>query len=211
MKVLIVDDYEINCDGIQNMFLKIDANMHIDKAFSGKEAKQKVIETDYDLVLLDIKLPDISGMQVLQHIKERNPNTKVVIISMHSLKQYVSTALDLKASGYLCKDVTFPEFNLAIQKVMNGQIYLSSTITHVMYSQIDKSDYDKLFDGLSESQKQVYPYLMDGKADKEIGAILNKSPKTISTDVYRIKKQMKCKTIVDLIKQFLQYQNSDEY
>jgi DNA-binding NarL/FixJ family response regulator len=211
MKTLIVDDYDLSNDGIYSLLIKTDPNMHIDKAYNGNDAKEKVISTDYDLVLLDIKLPDMSGMQVLKFIKDKKPFIKVVMISSYLLKQYVSTALDLKASGFLSKDISSSEFKLAIQIVMSNKIYLSSTITNIMLSQTDKSDYDKKFDGLAESQKLVYPYVIDGKKDKEIGLLLNKSPKSVSTDVYRILKQMECKTIAHLVKQYMQYNNTQEY
>lgn len=199
MKALICDDHEISRDGIFNMLMKIDANTLIDVACNGNEALQKARSEDYDLVMLDIELPDISGMEVLRSLKEIQPDTKVVMISVNLLKQYVSHALELKASGYMSKDINFFDFSAGIKKVMNGDIFLSSTISSVMFSQNNNNDFDLLFNKLSKSEKKVYPYLIEGKSNKQIAGILNKDAGSISTDVYRIKTKMNCRSLTELV------------
>ena len=209
MKALICDDHEISRDGIFAMLKKTDANTLIDVACNGNEALQKVRSTDYDLVMLDIELPDMSGMEVLRSIKEVKPATKVVMISVNLLKQFVSRALELKASGYMSKDINFFDFTAGIKKVMNGDVFLSSTIASVMFSQTDKNDFDLLFNTLSKSEKKVYPYLIEGKTNKEIADILKKDAGSISTDVYRIRKKMNCRSLAELIKFHLKHNSGN--
>lgn len=198
MKILICDDHEIIRLGIKNMLEPLTTVSNVMLAENGNNALSLVKLHDFDIVILDISLPDINGLEVLKLIKDSKPATKVIILSINTQKQYATRALNRKASGYLTKDVLTSELISAIKKAMNNEIYISSTMAANFVSH-DKNNSSSLNNRLSEREFEVLDLLGIGKKNKEICILLNLSPKTVHTHKGHIMHKMGFKTIADLI------------
>ena len=123
MKILIADDHSIVREGLKQYVKTLDEVKLIDEAVDGNDAWIKIKDGDYDLVILDVSMPGMSGLDVLQKIKERNLPTRVLILSVHPQEQYAFHAFKLGASGYLSKDSASEELTLAIKKIKSGGRY----------------------------------------------------------------------------------------
>jgi len=128
MKILICDDHTIIREGLRQILQQLPDVINIKDAESAKEVFVQLNSETFDIVLLDISLPDKNGLETLESIKAKYPSTKVLIVSMHPYEQYAIRALKLGASGYLRKDASSNELLLAIRKIADGgYIYIRVT------------------------------------------------------------------------------------
>jgi DNA-binding NarL/FixJ family response regulator len=190
MKVLIADDHAIVRGGLKQILLKMEEVSAIDETGDGNDALVKIEENDYDLVILDISMPGMSGLDILKTMKDRNETAHVLILSIHPQDQYAIRALHLGASGYLCKDSIYEEIQDAIKKIAAGGKYISSSLAEsIVFDKIEdvnKSPHEKL----SDREFQIMCMLARGKSVKEIAAELSISDKTVSTFRSRILEKM---------------------
>jgi len=128
MRILICDDHKIMRDGLRQMISLMGNVLCIKEAASGEEALNHLKTEAFDILLLDISLPDRSGLDVLEIVKLKWPEVNVLILSMHAQQQYAVRALKLGASGFLSKDVASEELLVAIRKVASGGIYVSDSL-----------------------------------------------------------------------------------
>jgi two-component system invasion response regulator UvrY len=192
MRVLICDDHKIVRDGLKQIILQIDRILLIEEANDGSEAIEKIRNTKFDIVLLDITLPDKNGLEVLKSIKEKSPASKVLMLSMHHQNEYVRKALQLGASGYLTKDAASEELIHAIRIVSEGKKYLSKSLAEDFVLNILEGQHsDKpLHDSLSEREFEIMQRIAKGLSLIEIGNELFISVKTVSTYRTRIMEKM---------------------
>jgi len=190
MKILIADDHPIIRNGIKEIIQDISATFIIDEAEDANEVVKKVIDNDYDIIVLDISMPGGGGLNALQQVKQSSPDTKVLMLSTFSDEEYINRALKLGASGYLTKAAATDELDLAIKKIIAGEKYLSSEAAAKMasfiYSHKEKSKHELL----SEREYQVFHLIVQGYRTSEAAQELNISPKTISTYRDRIMEKM---------------------
>ncbi|MCB2209085.1 MAG: response regulator transcription factor [Bacteroidetes bacterium] len=190
MKILIADDHPIIRNGIKNILQDISSSFIIDEAEDAKEVVNKVIATNYDIIILDISMPGGGGLNALQQLKQSHPETKVLMLSTFSDDEYINRALKLGASGYLTKAAATNELGLAIKKVINGEKYLSSEIAAKMATFIYADKGKAKHELLSEREYQVFNLIVQGYRTSEAAEELNISPKTISTYRDRIMEKM---------------------
>ena len=190
MKVLIADDHAIVRGGLKQIVEKMNEVTTVDETGDGLEALAKIGENNYDLVILDISMPGLSGLDILKALKDRNESAHVLILSIHPLEQYAVRALNLGASGYLSKDSVYEELESAIKNIAAGRKYISSALAEKIV--FDKKDnLNKLpHEKLSEREFQVMRLLAMGTSVKEIAAELSISDKTVSTFRSRILEKM---------------------
>jgi two-component system invasion response regulator UvrY len=198
MKILIADDHSIVREGLKQYVKKLDEVKLIDEAVDGNEAWAKIKDVTYDLVILDVSMPGMSGLDVLQKIKERNLQTHVLILSVHPMEQYAVRAIKMGASGYLSKDSAFEELTVAIKKIASGGRYIGNAFAEKLaFSGFDSNDgfpHEKL----SEREFQVMVMLATGKSVTEISKEIFLSDKTISTYRIRILEKMGMKKNAEL-------------
>jgi two-component system invasion response regulator UvrY len=198
MKILIADDHSIVREGLKQYVKKLDEVKLIDEAVNGNEAWAKIKNEAYDLVILDVSMPGMSGLDVLQKIKERNLQTHVLILSVHPMEQYAVRAIKMGASGYLSKDSAFEELTVAIKKIASGGRYIGNAFAEKLaFSGFDSNDgfpHEKL----SEREFQVMVMLATGKSVTEISKEIFLSDKTISTYRIRILEKMGMKKNAEL-------------
>lgn len=186
MNVLIADDHSIVREGLKQIVMKVDIVSKVDEANEGREALTKIEKNEYDLVILDISMPHLSGLDILKIMKDKNDRAHVLILSVHPHEQYAKRAFNLGASGYLCKSSITEELVVAIKKIACGGKYITPSLAEsIIFS--SPNDINKLpHEKLSEREFQVMCMLAKGRSVKEIAHELIISDKTVSTYRTRI-------------------------
>lgn len=198
MKILIADDHAIVREGVKLILKSLPEIKQIEEAADGNDAFTKISNTDYDLVILDISMPGMSGLDVLQRMKDRNIGTKVLIFSFYPQEQYAIRAFKLGASGYLSKDSASEELAMAIRKIVSGGKYVSAALAEKLIFQDAKLNGKLPHEQLSEREFQVMILLAKGKSVMEIAEEIFISDKTVSTYRTRIMEKMNLKKNADL-------------
>jgi DNA-binding NarL/FixJ family response regulator len=171
----------------------------IDEAENGNAAIAKVALSDYDLILLDISMPDSSGLEVLNTIVRKHPEQKVLILSMHAHEQYALRALKTGAYGYLTKDTASEELMIAIKKITSGGKYISPSIAENIAKYIGNDFTKPLHENLSEREFEIMLKISAGKTLQDISAELFISEKTVSTYKSRLMTKMGMKKISEIV------------
>lgn len=198
MNILIADDHAIVREGVKQLVKTLPEVSLIEEASDGNEAFSKICNTKYDLVILDISMPGLSGLDVLQRMKDRNIHTKVLIFSFYPQEQYAIRAFKLGASGYLSKDSAYEELILAIRKIASGGKYVSVALAERLLFREIELDGKLPHEQLSDREFQVMIMLAKGKSVVEIANDIFISDKTVSTYRTRIMEKMNLKKNTDL-------------
>jgi len=190
MKILICDDHKIVREGLRQILGHLSGITLIAEAGNGNEALDLIKKDVYDILLLDISLPDKSGLEVLQVVKERWPKINVLMLSMLPQEQYAIRALKMGASGYLTKDTASEELLLAVKKVSEGGKYISASLAEGMVINLEKENNHIKHNLLSGREFEILIKIANGKSLQEIGNELFISVKTVSTYRSRIMEKM---------------------
>ena len=196
MKILLIDDHKLIKIGIKVLLEDNEEFNVIDDCSSKKEFLEKITNDSYDLFICDISLPDGTGYDILEVIKEKNINTKVIILSMHEDKSYMKKAFKLGASGYVTKSTAHEEILHAIDKVMfKNDIYLNEKYATIFYELFKE---DKEIE-LSKREKEVGRYIVEGYTLTDIGEKLFLSVKTVDTYKKRLMEKTNTKKRSELV------------
>jgi two-component system invasion response regulator UvrY len=190
MKILICDDHKIVREGLRQILHQLPGVKSIEEAGNGNEALALLQRNVFNIVLLDISLPDKSGLEVLEKIKIKWPLTNVLMLSMHPQEQYAIRALKLGASGYLTKDTASEELRLAVNRVSAGGKYISQSLAERLTLHLDKDNERQKHEILSDREFEIMINIANGKSLQEIGNELCISNKTVSTYRSRIMTKM---------------------
>ncbi len=203
LKILLADDHKIVRDGLRTLLEKHDDIMVAGEAEDGREALQLSRKLQPDVVVMDIAMPDLNGIEATRQILSEYPGIKIVALSMHSDKRFVSEMLKAGASAYLLKDCAFEELITAIRTIMKGKIYLSPGIAGVVienYIKRDSAGEASVFSLLSEREREVLQLMSEGKSTKEVAAHLHVSIKTIETHRTNIMTKLDIHSVAELTK-----------
>jgi two-component system, NarL family, invasion response regulator UvrY len=198
-RVIIADDHPVVLKGLKEIILESLNNVTIDEAHRGYELINKVQKNDYDLVLLDISLPDINGLEVLKEIRKKRPRLPVLMISMYPEEQYAARAIKAGAQGYLTKRSASDELVLAVRKILSGKRYISPTFAEKMILDFESETEKPPHERLSDRELQVMCILGKGKTVKEIAEELHLSINTVRTYRVRILEKIGAKGTNELI------------
>ncbi len=198
MKILIADDHSVVREGLKMIIKKMDISSFVEEASSGNEALEKLEKIEYDLAIMDISMPGMSGLDILKKIKDKNKKGIFLILSIHKQEELAIRALKLGASGYLSKDSVYDELTTAIKTVLNGRTYISSALAEKIALNKIKGTSMSLHEKLSEREFQIMCMLANGKSVKEIAGELFISDKTVSTHRMRILDKMEMKKNAEL-------------
>lgn len=198
-RILIADDHAILRKGLRRILTEINEGYDIDEASNGYEVIEKIRERDYDLILLDISMPGLSGLDALKQIKAENPKLPVLILTMHPEEQYALRSLKAGASGYLTKESVPDELMNAIRKILRGGKYISNSLAERLAFAIDEKTEKQPHELLSDREYQVFCLIAAGKGLTEIAEEMSLSVKTVSTYRSRILEKMKMKSNAELI------------
>ena len=196
--VLVADDHAMVRTGLRH-YLEQDRSIDaIGETSTGAETLQRLREGQWDLVILDINLPDRSGIDILRHIRSSHPNTRVLVLSGFAEKQYAIAALRGGASGYLAKDQAPEELMRAVHTVLAGRRFVTATLSEMLVNALDEPTDQPLHAALSQREFQILCKLAVGRSVSEIAQELFISVKTVSTYRARVLEKMHLGTNADL-------------
>ncbi len=203
MKILLADNHKLFAEGLRTMLSKQPGTEIVGEANNGRMAVRLAHELSPDLVIMDIGMPELNGMDATRQIRTELPRTKVLAVSMHADRQYVAGMLSAGASGYVVKDSAFAELAQAIQVVMSGGRYLSPDVIGVVvddYVQRLAPASGSALAKLSEREREVLQLMAEGHATADIAARLHVSRKTIETHRKNIMLKLELHSIAELTK-----------
>ena len=202
IRVLIGDDHRIVREGLKQILADAPDVMVVAEAQTGPEVLEQVAalqgRTGLDLVLLDIALPGIDGLDVLQALKREHPKLPVLMLSTYPEKQYAVRCIKLGASGYLNKSADPDDMLAAVRKVAGGGVFLTPTTAEALAAAVGQSGAQAGPEALSHREHQVYRLLTQGQTVSEIGAQLGLAANTVSTYRSRILEKTGTKNDVEL-------------
>ena len=203
INIFLADDHTIVRQGLAKL-IEAEPNFKvIGEAQNGRQAVSQVERLNPDIVIMDIAMPLLNGIEATRQIKKLCPQTKVIILSMHSHDRYISELISIGASGYLLKDSTGAEIIKAISAAMKGDVYLSPSISRRVvedYLTLKKtSSREDLYTKLSNREREVFQMIAEGHSTKEISDILCVSPSTVKTHRANIMEKLQIDNISQLI------------
>lgn len=196
--VLIADDHAVVRAGIRQFLQEDAAIKEIGEAATGSATLDQLRAREWDLVLLDINMPDRSGLDVLRHIQSGHPQVRVLVLSGLPERQYALNVLRAGAAGFLAKDAAPEELMKAVHTVLAGRRYVSASLAELLVSDLDGNQDKPLHDGLSTREFQIFCKIAAGRGVSEIANELSLSVKTVSTYRTRILEKMKFTSNADL-------------
>jgi len=203
IQVLIADDHAIVREGLRSALERQPDICIVGEASNGYEAIGKMVQTNPDIIVMDISMPDLNGIEATRQIMERSPQARVIILSMHSSAEFIFRAFQAGAAGYVLKDAGVMELIDAIRAVLRGEHYICRQIKNIA---ADKFHWNhKLanaspLESLSERECQVLQLLVEGKTHAKIAQTLYLSPKSIATYRMRIMRKLDLHDFPGLIK-----------
>jgi DNA-binding NarL/FixJ family response regulator len=203
IKIVLVDDHKLLRDGLRNI-IEQKPNMHIiGEASDGREAIKICLKLQPDVVVMDVAMPGLNGIEAAKQIHKTQPEIKIIGLSMHSGKQFIQGMFKAGAFGYLLKDGDSDELITAISTVFENKRYLSKDINQDFLMLLKKGEILEKA-ALSSREKEVLQLIAEGKTSKEIGVVLFLSPKTIDVHRNNIMKKIDLHTIPELTKYAIQ-------
>jgi DNA-binding NarL/FixJ family response regulator len=202
-KVLLVDDHAIIRQGLSSLLEKQPDIEVVGGVEDGRQAVDTVRKLAPDLVIMDISMPNLNGIDATRKIAEETGSVKIIALSIHSSRRFVAEMLRAGASGYILKDCLFDELIEAIRTVIGGGIYLSPKITGVViddYVHRLSKQYQLNRQPLGNREREVLQLLSEGKSTKQIALYLNVSAKTIESNRRNIMDKLKINSVAELTK-----------
>jgi two-component system, NarL family, invasion response regulator UvrY len=190
MRILLADDHTMFRCGLRRIIQESFSDAVIEEASSCAECLQLLRADKFDLIVLDISMQGQNSLSILPDIKKLHPCTPLLMLSMHSDRQFVMQALKGGASGYLTKEHTAEELICAMNAALQGRRYVSSAIAENLLDYLTMKDSDSPHSCLSAREREVFDLLSSGRTVSEIGGILSISVKTVSTYRTRILEKM---------------------
>lgn len=205
IRILIIDDHAIVRRGLRDIVADTPDMEVVVEAANGHEGLRMVRKSEPDVILLDISMPGLSGLETLQQIKAERPNRPVLMLSMFPEEQYAVRALKLGASGYLTKESAPDELIAAIRKVAGGGRYVNTTLAEKLAEYVGGENGLPLHHTLSNRELQVMLMIAAGKSVKNIADELSLSVKTISTHRTRLLQKMQLHNNAEIVRYALDH------
>ncbi len=196
--ILVIDDHPVVRRGIREILEELPGETTVDESGTASDGLRKLRTGSYELVMLDINLPDKSGLKTLETIKQLKPDLPVLVISIYPEEQYAVRALRSGASGYLTKESAPEELLSAVKNIMGGKRYITQSIAEHIFTLLEREGPPHA--SLSNREYEVMILIAKGLSSKEIGLILSLSEKTISTYRTRILRKMNLKSNAEIVK-----------
>lgn len=205
LKILIADDHELMRRGVRSL-LESENNLKVvGEASNGQELMKKAQESKPDVIVLDIAMPLLNGLEATRRLKKMLPTTKVLILSMHDSEQMARSVLDAGARGYITKTDAARDLVLAIEALRRNKTFFTSRVDQLVLDSFLQEDgagavrKKTAADRLTSRQREIVQLLAEGKTSKEIAALLTVSVKTVETHRANIMKRLHCHSVSDLV------------
>jgi DNA-binding NarL/FixJ family response regulator len=206
---LIADDHNVVVQGIKSILEDPPEFEVIDTASEGVETVEKVESLKPDILILDVSMPNMDGVEAAYQIRKKNEKIGILVFTMHADKEYVLSLYRAGISGYLFKDDPMSDLVLALQAVAAGGTYFSELANQIIHGYVEDLELgegkkgEEMKNGiakLSLREKELFPLLADGKPIKEIAKTLGISPKTVETHKYNIMEKLGVNSVAELTK-----------
>lgn len=207
IRVLVVDDHAIVRHGLSRAIQQQEDMEVIGQAGDGHAAVELTRELAPNVVLMDVSMPHLNGMEATREILREAPATRIVALSMHSAKRYVREMFRAGAAGYLLKDCEFDELIETIRMVAEGQTYISPSISSVVvenYAHGEPPEKDSAFSVLTQREREVLQLMAEGNSTKQVAMRLYISPKTVEAHRLRIMNKLDIDNVALLTKYAIQ-------
>lgn len=203
IRILLVEDHSIVREGLKALLEKQPDIEVVGQAEDGRKAVHMSRELLPDVVIMDIAMPDMNGIEATRLIMRESPSTKIIGLSIHLDRRYVVEMLKAGSSGYLLKDCAFEELTNAVHTVVRGNIYLSPQISDIIINEymnlLSKED-GSVFSVLTTREREVLQLLAEGKRTREIASLLRISTKTVETYRQQIMDKLDIRNVAELTK-----------
>ncbi|HLG15498.1 MAG TPA: response regulator transcription factor [Blastocatellia bacterium] len=202
VRVLLADDHTLVRAGIRELLQKIDGLEVVGETGDGREALDLVKTHGPDVVLMDITMPGLNGLEAAERIAKERPKTRVIILSMHATEEYVMQALRAGAAGYLLKEAALAELEIAIRSVARGETYLSPAISrHVVEAYMRRVGGETgPLEQLTPRQREILQLIAEGATTKQIASRLNISGKTVETHRAQLMERLGIHDVAGLVR-----------
>jgi two-component system nitrate/nitrite response regulator NarL len=201
IKILVADDHPVVRKGLQMCLAKQERLKILGEAVDGDDAVQKTKELKPDVLLLDISMPKLNGLAVTEMLRKEVPGTRILILSVHSNKEYVFRVIQAGAHGYVSKEASPEELLEAIEAVHSGETFFSPEIAQAALNQlISNGGKKEPFAQLTVREREVLVLIAEGKSNKEIASALNVGVRTIETHRERIMRRLNIHSVAGLTK-----------
>jgi two-component system, NarL family, invasion response regulator UvrY len=198
-RILIADDHTLFREGLKHIMSEYPDLVVADEASNGQEVLEKIWNNEFDMVLLDITMPGMTGLEALKQLKNEKPKLPVLVLSMHPEEQYAVRVIRAGASGYLRKESAPDELITAIRQISQGRKYITPSLAEKLAFEVEADSEKAPHDILSDREYQVLRMIAEGKTVKYIAMELSLSAKTVSTYRARIMEKMKMTTNAELM------------
>ncbi|MDO1512818.1 response regulator transcription factor [Maribacter confluentis] len=215
-RIVLVDDHALVRDGIRSLLESESDLKVIGEASNGKEAIEMVGQLTPDLLIIDIRMPVMNGIDAVEELTKTNTDVKCIILSMHDSEEYILKSISAGANGYLLKDTDKTEFIKAIHTVRDGGKYFSGDISNVLVNNLlgankplvkeesPKAKGENVFD-LTNKELKVLELVLSGLTNQQISEKLQNSKRTIETHRFNLMRKMDVKNLIDLSKKSQKY------
>ena len=207
IRLIVADDHVILRHGLSKS-LQMEKDMEIiAQANNGRTAVQLAQELSPDVIIMDIGMPDLNGIEATRQIVKNSPKVRVIALSMHSAKKFIVEMFKAGASGYLLKDCEFDELVNAIRTVASGKNYISPSISNILVETCVNDDPKKqksAFSTLTKREREVLQLLTEGKTTKQTAKRLHISPKTVEVHRLNIMNKLNIDNMAQLTKYAIQ-------
>jgi DNA-binding NarL/FixJ family response regulator len=200
VSILLADDHQLMRQGLRSMLEEQPNIKVVGEADDGRTAVRLAGELKPDIVIMDVTMPDLNGIDATRQIRADNPQIKIIALSMHAERQFVMEMLAVNATGYLPKDCPMDELLSAIEAVMRGDVFLSPKVTGVLVKEfVGGAPEPSAFCGtLSPREREVLQLVAEGKSSKEIAYLLGLSSKTVEGHRRQIMDKLKLYSVAEL-------------
>lgn len=201
IRVLVADDHSIVRDGLKRILAATTDLQVAGEAASGDEALALVRANDYDIAMLDMSMPGLSGIDLIKRLKLEKPKLRILVLSMHGESQYAARALKAGAQGYLNKDSASEALLAALRKIASGGVHIGDAAAAALLHSGEKPAHETL----SDREFEVMRFLVQGLGPTEIAERLHLSVKTVSTHKTRVLEKLGLKSTADLVRYAMEH------
>lgn len=203
IRILLADDHNILREGIRLMLERQPGFSVVAEAADGREALDLAQRHKPDVVVMDIAMPGLNGIEATRRIVEKHPRTSVVVLSMHFDESYIIRSMKAGARAYLLKDALKGELIAAIQAVAEGKSFFSPKISRILHEDymhaLDRKDSEDSYDLLTDREREILQLVAEGRTNKEIASLLNLSLYTVDTHRTHILQKLNLHSVPEVI------------
>ena len=216
IKVVLADDHVLVRDGIKALLEDQDGIQVVDEASNGKEALEVVGRSNPDLLIVDIRMPELNGIEVVAALKNAKSTVRILVLSMHDSEEYVVKAIQAGADGYLLKGASKAEFLKALKKVASGGKYFTGDVSSIIMNNFvnagreTKKEPKELPFKLTKREKQILNLALQLKNNSDIAKALEISKRTVEVHRFNLMKKLKVKNLSELASKAKEYQLNDD-